>query len=102
MNKPTIAALALCFVATTFAQAQEHQHAGQMQHEMGGMQGMESMSFAGIPHTREASGTAWQPDSTPMHAYHMTLADWTVMAHFNAFAPSFRSVKSPAPSTDPP
>src|SRR5260221_3843267 len=60
------------------------QHSGEMSGDMHeGMEGM--MIFAGVPETREASGTAWQPDSTPMHAYHMKLADWTVMTHFNAF-----------------
>jgi len=29
-----------------------------------------SMIFAGSPHTREASGTPWQPDATPMPAWH--------------------------------
>ena len=57
-----------------------------MSGRMQGMSGMEGMMvFAGSPHTREASGTAWQPDSTPLHAYHMKLADWSVMTHFNAF-----------------
>ncbi len=53
---------------------------------MSGMHGMEMMSFAGIPQTREASGTAWQPDSTPMHGYHSMFDDWTIMTHFNIFA----------------
>ncbi|HEU4365892.1 MAG TPA: hypothetical protein VFT13_10575 [Candidatus Krumholzibacteria bacterium] len=43
------------------------------------------MSPGGVSHTRDASGTAWEPDSTPIHAYHYTLGDWMVMTHFNAF-----------------
>ena len=39
--------------------------------QMGGMEMMHMMEpFAGVPHTREASGTSWQPDSTPMHGDH--------------------------------
>lgn len=81
------------------ADAPEHQHSmGSMpmgssaQPAMGsmssmpgmGMSGMK-MDFAGIPHTRDASGTAWQPDDTPMHAQHFMAGDWSLMAHYNAF-----------------
>lgn len=30
---------------------------------------------------RDGSGTAWQPDATPMQGLHLTSADWSVMAH---------------------
>jgi hypothetical protein len=33
------------------------------------------------PMTRDASGTAWQPDSTPMEGLHGTLGDWSAMLH---------------------
>jgi hypothetical protein len=36
-----------------------------------------------LPMTREASGTAWQPDSTPMRAYHFTEGEWGLMLHGN-------------------
>jgi hypothetical protein len=39
----------------------------------------------GVPESREASGTSWQPDSTPMHALHFMVDDWMVMAHGNVF-----------------
>jgi hypothetical protein len=48
-----------------------------------GMMNMES--FAGIPMQREASGTSWQPDSTPMHAHHTMSGLWRVMQHYNLF-----------------
>jgi hypothetical protein len=41
-----------------------------------------SGSFA----TREASGTAWLPDATPMYGIHRTARGWDVMFHGNAFA----------------
>jgi hypothetical protein len=35
----------------------------------------------GIPHAREASGTAWLPDETPMYAFHRTTGRWELMLH---------------------
>lgn len=43
------------------------------------------MSFGPISDTQDASGTAWQPSSTPMHAHHSMSGDWTFMTHYNAF-----------------
>ena len=43
------------------------------------------MSFGPIADTQEASGTAWQPEATPMHAHHSMMGDWQVMTHYNAF-----------------
>ena len=50
---------------------------GEMMHHMD--------SPGGIPMTREASGTSWQPDSTPMYAHHSMNGDWMLMTHYNAF-----------------
>ena len=47
------------------------QHAG---HDMAAMEAM----------ARDGSGTAWQPDSTPMYALHADKAGWMLMAHLNA------------------
>jgi len=33
--------------------------------------------------TREASGTSWQPDSTPMEGFDWELGDWSMMTHGN-------------------
>jgi hypothetical protein len=35
---------------------------------------------------REASGTAWLPDMTPMHGVHLRPGPWEVMLHGNVFA----------------
>lgn len=35
--------------------------------------------------TRDASGTAWLPDVTPMYGFHGQLAGWEVMLHGNLF-----------------
>ncbi|HEX2853852.1 MAG TPA: hypothetical protein VHO24_11485 [Opitutaceae bacterium] len=56
-------------------------HAGMsmpMGHEM-------SMGFGPLPDSQDASGTAWQPAETPMHAHHSMLGDWMFMTHYNAF-----------------
>ena len=51
----------------------QHQHAGTVE--------MPSLFAA-----REASGTSWLPDETPMHAAHWRRGDWQVMLHGTAFA----------------
>jgi hypothetical protein len=33
------------------------------------------------PMTREASGTAWQPDAAPMQGFHLMGEEWTLMLH---------------------
>jgi hypothetical protein len=38
-----------------------------------------------LPMSRDGSGTAWQPDSTPMYARGFSLGDWSLMAHGLAF-----------------
>lgn len=44
-----------------------------------------NMSFGAIPDVQQASGTAWQPAATPMHAYHSMIGDWQIMTHYNVF-----------------
>lgn len=57
-------------------------HAGM--HDMSAMD-MGAAEFGGVPESRDASGTSWQPDETPMHAHHRRVDDWTLMLHYNAF-----------------
>lgn len=51
------------------------------------MQAMMQMMMGplGISMSREASGTSWLPDSSPMYAYHRMTGSWLVMLHGNAF-----------------
>ena len=42
---------------------------------------MISNALASAPMAREASGTSWQPDSTPMGGRHLMWGDWMVMVH---------------------
>jgi YHS domain-containing protein len=41
-----------------------------------------------IPMAREASGTSWLPDDTPMYAIHWQRGPWQIMFHENAFLQS--------------
>jgi hypothetical protein len=56
----------------------ERNLAGAMQPEMSGFFGPYSMS-------REASGTSWQPEATPMQGIHFMADDWMLMFHGFAF-----------------
>jgi hypothetical protein len=40
----------------------------------------------GIPMSREASGTAWQPDATPHGGLHASAGNWTFMFHSRLYA----------------
>lgn len=37
--------------------------------------------YGSYPMTREASGTSWQPESTPMEGIHRTIGEWMTMTH---------------------
>jgi len=48
----------------------------------------------GIPDARAGSGTAWLPDSSPMHAAHFRAGTWTLMVH-GFVAPLYDSQRGP-------
>ena len=52
------------------------------QHDMQHMHDMDAMS---MPPSRDASGTSWLPDDSPMYAMHHQVGAWTLMTHANAF-----------------
>jgi hypothetical protein len=60
---------------------------GGMDHDMAGHSGpsMPGTAMTGTlgPYlmTREASGTSWQPDTSPHEGLHQQLAEWSVMTH---------------------
>ena len=77
-NLPLVLALVL---AALPAGAQETEgHAQHADHDMNHDMPMEG-ALGSYPMTREASGTAWQPDNAPMHGYHTMAGDWMVMLH---------------------
>jgi hypothetical protein len=92
MRTLLFAALVLGIAATSGAQHQGHEPppaAGaspQEPHQHPGTHDPEHMTgfFGRYPMTREASGTSWQPDSTPMQGRHFTRGDWMLMAHASA------------------
>jgi hypothetical protein len=69
---------------TTSSRAMPGMDHSQMGHDMPGhdMSGMKMTGYLG-PYmmTREASGTSWQPDTSPHEGIHQQLADWSVMTH---------------------
>jgi hypothetical protein len=84
-----ISALTLMWAPVAVA-AQEHQHeppaaapkapTGEQQHDHSTTTAQ--ALFAG----REASGTAWLPELTPMYALHGSAGSWELMGHGNVFA----------------
>jgi hypothetical protein len=91
-----LSALALClWLAAPLAAQHEHHQQEEKKDvkdstDMAGMEGMEGMP--GMSHempgmlgsygmSREASGTAWQPDSAPHEGLHAMRGGWHLMAH---------------------
>ena len=50
-----------------------------MDHGEDGAMGLMSGAFGSYPMSREASGTSWQPDSTPVQGMHLMSGDWALM-----------------------
>jgi hypothetical protein len=74
--------LAFALVAAPTTALAQHTHAagGPEEHRHDGS----SPTLELFP-SREASGTAWLPDETPMYGISRTLAGWNVMVHGSAF-----------------
>jgi hypothetical protein len=82
VDLPARALVVVFAVAMPISARAEHEHAMDMGTgaEHGSMRGP-----LGIPWNREGSGTAWQPDSTPMWAIHGRVEGFHLMFHENAF-----------------
>jgi hypothetical protein len=75
---PRTAVAALLCGASAFAPAVRGQEAGQeTARDAMGMSGM----YGAYDMTREASGTSWQPESTPMDGMHSVSGAWMTMLH---------------------
>jgi len=83
-KKPAQARLSLsgslAIVMVILAPALSAQHAMPME-----MPVMTSALFPGLPMAREGSGTSWQPDSSPIFAWHAPPGSWTLMVHGAVF-----------------
>ena len=86
------ASAALLAAAPALAQADEHEgHAppprpeDHSAHQAPQAPAEHHPAMAGVlgpyPATREASGTAWQPDSSRHGGVHLVAGDWTLMGH---------------------
>ena len=69
-------------------QAHAGHGAGAMTQEQRAAHGAHAMSHAfsrNLPMTRNGSGTAWQPDNSPMYGYMFHSNNWMYMLHGNTF-----------------
>jgi hypothetical protein len=84
------------FAIAVPAMAQEHQHpptppqsptAGQQQHATPAEQDehAQHMAAAAMFPARDASGTAWLPEASPIYGLHSRAGGWELMWHGNAF-----------------
>ena len=55
-------------------------------HAMPGMEQPMTGALGAYPMSREASGTAWQPDASTHGGLHATAGDWTLMGHLTLTA----------------
>jgi hypothetical protein len=79
----TLGALLSIVLTSAFAApavAQHEHHHEQMQ------EAPQEPAGLTLPHQREASGTSWQPDSTPLYAHHFMAGSWMLMLHYAAEA----------------
>ena len=86
-----VAAFSISFLllASPSASAQSHDPAGQVhQHPAPSSHpdhAQHAMDHEAFP-TREASGTSWVPEASPMYGIHQAAGTWQLMWHGNAFA----------------
>ena len=66
--------------ARAMAQEPADPHAG---HQMPHAEGTRVTRWPSM--ARDGSGTSWQPDDSPMYAFHASRAGWQLMAHENLF-----------------
>ncbi|MDD5238374.1 MAG: hypothetical protein PHU96_05385 [Candidatus Omnitrophica bacterium] len=78
----------LIFISLPLMAYGQHEHMPMMHEETSEqMQSEMQMTgfYGGYPQTREASGTSWQPESSPMEGEHFMYHDWNVMLHGYVF-----------------
>ncbi|HEX4961453.1 MAG TPA: hypothetical protein VF173_11485 [Thermoanaerobaculia bacterium] len=85
MHRPLYVPLALVLALGSAAPGRAQHEGHDMQHmdDMPGMHEMHAMQgmLGSYGMTREASGTAWQPESAPHEGQHTTWNGWHLMAH---------------------
>ena len=94
----------LCLGPLAGSAAAQHEHHHEMQDAADQMDHGMEMSMAGplgLDHSRWASGTAWQPDTSPVAAIHVMAGDWMLMFHWNVLAGSTSRGATAAASSSP-
>src|SRR4051794_5526126 len=93
MKTALLAATSMMLSMSSFAYAADHDmHSGHDDMQGMDMAGMDMSDddmhdmpmngfYGAYPMTRESSGTAWVPDSSPMKGIHRMYGDWTTMLH---------------------
>jgi roadblock/LC7 domain-containing protein len=80
--------LYLLFSVGAYAQHGEHNDQMDNEGKMNDMDSMQMMTHSyslSLPMNRNSSGTAWQPDATPMYGYMIMGKKWDVMVHGSIF-----------------
>jgi hypothetical protein len=83
--RPLVRCMAV-FAGVTTALAGVDVAAQPMEHAHGAEMPAATSTPLGIPETRDASGTSWQPESTPMFMWHAIGRGWSLGLHTNVFA----------------
>ena len=97
LNAVTTVALAGCLCLAGPAVAQVAHDATHQEHQAAGEHAEMMKGPLDIPLVRDASGTSWQPDESPMQAIHLMVGNWQVMLHGNAF---LQYINERSPRTD--
>jgi hypothetical protein len=80
-SAPALSVIVIATVWHGVVTAQPMEDTGEMHQAHEGME----RTPLGIEDTRNASGTSWQPDSTPMFMWHARSGDWRLALHTNSF-----------------
>jgi hypothetical protein len=88
-------AVSMSLSAPAWANGAAQMNHGHMHHDMSDMTDVKTEhdapshqmagAFGSYSMTREASGTSWQPQSSPMTGMHMSWGEWNAMAHGNVY-----------------
>jgi hypothetical protein len=87
MKRPLLASLAALLASPAFAQHEGHGMPAEPEAAEAEMPATVPMTGALGPYamTREASGTAWQPDASPHAGAHVSAGQWSLMGHVTLF-----------------
>jgi len=85
MRPARVLVITLATTAAHGAVSARAQSMDSMNHDMAESHHAMASTPLGIAETRDASGTSWQPDSTPMFMWHARSGGWRFALHTNSF-----------------